>query len=203
MDFLSKQLVAWLSIRLLPNACLCNLAQNEHIFRRSAFICCANCFKTILNSNRQYWIRVIEPGLPSALRVSPSQRWFCAALCPRQAASGCCAQPLPPFGLFSLFSVLYCLLSRLLWPWLLCCVEKLPHGKLSSPPPPLLSMVILSSTPDFFIGRLQIGLFGSVFPPDFCTSLRHGDTVVYPTSLDSSPSKNADPTPAAVEKRVL
>lgn len=109
----------------------------------------------------------------------PFQRWFCAALCPRQCASGCCAQPLPPFGLSSLTLLL--LFSALSSAAVSALITML-CGKVASQEVAVSrsSSCVPHDNPQLqtglsvFSGRQQIGLFGSVFPPDFCISLRHG-----------------------------
>lgn len=107
----------------------------------------------------------------------PFQRWFCAALCPRQCASGCCAQPLPPFGLSSLtLPLLFSALSSAAVSALITML----CGKVASQEVAVSSSCVPHGNPQLqtglsvFSGRQQIGLFGSVFPPDFCISLRHG-----------------------------
>lgn len=109
----------------------------------------------------------------------PFQRWFCAALCPRQCASGCCAQPLPPFGLSSLtLPLLFSALSSAAVSALIIML----CGKVASQEVAVScsSSCVPHDNPQLqtglsvFSGRQQIGLFGSVFPPDFCISLRHG-----------------------------
>ena len=127
---------------------------------------------------------------PLSLPLLSYCRWFCAALCPRQSASGCCSQPLPRFCLFSLsLSVLFsfCTVSSAAASALITMLR----GKVTSrevvflshflPPPPLPLLYCnpqLQTGPRVFIGWLQIGLFGYVFPWDFCMSLRHGASIL-------------------------
>lgn len=109
--------------------------------------------------------------------------------CPRQSASGCCAQPLPRFGPFSLFPSLV---------FLLCCLLiTMSGGKVASRESCLLVSFSLPASSSWyssatvwteclhrpaadwthrFCFRLQI----------FSFSLRHGDGVIPPVLTQAS-----------------